>query len=104
MISGDTPTGEFNMINLEVDGSVNVFSWKDWAVKHLCEGQILMVMTVGCDDDTFEFLHCCVEAYTWDGFSYKVDPVDHVMDTLKENGYTEVVAAPVYDDISKVES
>ena len=99
MISGDTSTGDFNMINHEDDGSVNVFSWKDWATKHLREGQILIVMSVGAEGTT-KFLYCGVEAYTWDGFSYDVDPVDHVLSVLKDNGYEEVVAAPAYDYVS----
>lgn len=91
MISGDTSTGDFNMINHEDDGSVNVFSWKEWATKHLREGQILIVMSVGVEG-TAKFPRCSVGAYTWDGFSYDVDPVDHVLSVLKDNDYVEVSA------------
>lgn len=98
MISGDTSTGDFNMVNHEDDGSVNVFSWKEWATKHLREGQILIVMSVGVEGAA-KFIRCGVEAYTWDGFSYDVDPVDHVLSVLKDNGYEEVVSASLSDCI-----
>ena len=102
MICGDTSTGEFNMVNHETDGSVSIFSWKEWVTKHLREGQVLIVMSVGSEVYT-RFLHCRVEAYTWDGFCYEVDPVDHVMGMLKENGYEEVVTPTVHDRISEGE-
>lgn len=98
MISGDSDGGCFNMMTENDDGDPVPFSWKDWATKHLQEGQVLVVMTVGAE--ALKYMHCSAEAYTWDGTVIEIDPLQELMQKLEEYGYDEETAAPAYISIS----
>lgn len=98
MISGDGIDGCFNMMTENDNGEPCVFSWKEWAIKHLQEGQVLVVMTVGAK--ALKYMHCSTEAYTWDGTVIEIDPLQELMNRLEQCGYGEEIAPPVFKSIN----